>query len=147
MSNDLDDFERELWEEAQLYVDAIKRGMSQIVSELFEKIIARTPFRTGYLISQWKIGDKNTEGLRKRAKFKARTKRTSATRIGAASVALKSLQDFLATMNDPFEKIQVVNNAPYASFVRGKGQDFFLDEIELATREVDRKEYEVEVVR
>jgi hypothetical protein len=138
------DFERELWAEAQHVHKAMRKGLSRFIESLFVSILQRTPFRTGNLLVQWQGGEKGTRVTR--SKFKARTRKYSITRAGAVAQATGQLRAYLAGLTDPFSEMRLVNTAPYAQYVRGKGEEARLsDVVALIAREFDQQDIEVEL--
>jgi hypothetical protein len=135
-------FERELWQEALDFHESVKDGIGFIVEELFVRILNRTPFRTGYLLANWQVGE--AAQTRARVKFRGRTRRYSITRQGATAKALESLRAYLDNLADPYQQIRVINTAPYASFVREKGDGVALEDlVSLSVQETDATTYEV----
>lgn len=139
-----DEFAAELWQEALVLHKGIKQGIAYFAELLFSKILDRTPFRTGYLLANWQIGGKASIRSR-RVKFRGRYQKYSITRTGARNVALNSLKAFIAGLQDPYQAIDIVNNAPYAEFVHGKEGPYLSDLVALSVAEVEPLSVEVEL--
>jgi hypothetical protein len=139
-----DRFERELWEEAIEFHEAVKRGLVIIVEDLLTRILRRSPFKTGYLLANWQTGEK--AATRSRVKFRGRTKRASITRQGAVSVAVAGFRQWAESLQDPYQEIRIINTADYASFVHEKDGGASLEDlVALSVQEVNAKTYEIEV--
>ncbi len=142
MSAQTNDFEKELWEEALYFHAKVKEGIIAIADDVYSRILRRTPFQTGYLLANWQIGAKRDTG--KQLRYRRNKKKQSTTRYGATIAAQWSFATFVQNFDDPFMQFRIVNNAPYAPFVRTQESGAGMMELVLLSlQEVDAKKYEV----
>lgn len=118
MTNELDDFARDLEIDREIFLDLVLDGVKQIAEDTTAKLVKRTPVDTGLLKSSWvvSLGEAPPKTQRRRKRKHGKRGTVLFTSDGAEINAMKTLAA-LDALEDPFADVFITNPMNYASFV------------------------------
>jgi len=135
--SELSNFAEQLTRESEALQAKMREGVIALASDLFARILRRTPYQTGYLVSGWTVS----------ARGKGVSTRRRGTGATAASVAARLSRELRAVLERGKElapAVTLTNTAPYSSFVHEKdGGPHLEDLVDLSIQEVNARRLEV----